>query len=94
MMSNTTTHCIGRSEYGRLGLGDNARDVSRPTEIPILENLIVNHVACGEAVSFAITSEGKVIYFHSKFTRTASSHMDWKVHVQNFSKYGSYLKRS
>ena len=49
---------LGRSEYGRLGLGeDSAEEAVEPTLVPSLANCV--EVACGTAVSYAITEEGQ-----------------------------------
>jgi len=52
------TYCIGRAEYGRLGLGNDATETALPIKIPALSEVKVTRVACGEAVSFAITNDG------------------------------------
>lgn len=49
---------VGRSEYGRLGLGEGAGDARRAAEVPGLEGCL--EVACGTAVSYAVTKEGKL----------------------------------
>lgn len=51
-------YSIGRAEYGRLGLGDDAEETAVPVKVPTLANKKVISVACGEAVSFAVTEEG------------------------------------
>ena len=49
---------LGRSEYGRLGLGeDSAEEAVEPTLVPSLANCV--EVACGTAVSYAVTEEGQ-----------------------------------
>ena len=52
------TYSIGRAEYGRLGLGENAEETSLPTKIAALINTKVSRIACGEAVSFAVSNDG------------------------------------
>jgi len=52
------TYCIGRAEYGRLGLGDGATETPIPLRIPALEEVRVGRVACGEVCSFAISHDG------------------------------------
>ena len=51
-------YVMGRSEYGRLGLGENATDKMLPTELPDFGN--VHTVASGSCCSFAVTDEGKL----------------------------------
>lgn len=51
---------IGRKEYGRLGLGNIANDVEKLTLIKSLEDKNVINISCGEAQSFAVTSDGKL----------------------------------
>ncbi|XP_075211918.1 regulator of chromosome condensation-like [Lycorma delicatula] len=54
------TYALGRREYGRLGLGENCTDASKPTQIPALKNKKCVDIACGSSVSFAVTSDGEV----------------------------------
>lgn len=51
-------YVMGRSEYGRLGLGEDATDKHLPTEVPDFGK--VHTVATGSSCSFAITDEGKL----------------------------------
>lgn len=51
-------YSIGRSEYGRLGLGEGVEETPLPVRITGLKDKKVTSIACGEAVSFAITEEG------------------------------------
>jgi len=51
-------YVMGRSEYGRLGLGENATDKVLPTEVPNISS--VHTVATGSSTSFAITSNGQL----------------------------------
>ena len=53
-----SAYSIGRSEYGRLGLGEKASETSLPVTISTLKGKRVTSVACGEATSFAVTDEG------------------------------------
>jgi len=55
---NGVTYCIGRSEYGRLGLGEKAEETPLPKKIEGLSDMKVQSIACGEAVSFAVTEDG------------------------------------
>ena len=49
---------LGRSEYGRLGLGeDSEEEAVVPTQVTSLDSPAVE-VACGTAVSYAVTEEG------------------------------------
>jgi len=49
---------LGRSEYGRLGLGDGTGDASKATEVTGVNGC--TEVACGTAVSYAVTGDGKL----------------------------------
>jgi len=49
---------LGRSEYGRLGLGEGTSDASKATVVNGVEGCM--EVACGTAVSYAVTGEGKL----------------------------------
>eukprot|EP00794_Sanderia_malayensis_P020427 gene20427-22440_t len=51
-------HCVGRSEYGRLGHGEEATELSIPKQVDSLKKHHVKVVASGEATSFAITDNG------------------------------------
>ncbi len=54
-------HAIGRVEYGRLGLGEESKtDAKVPTPIPALSSKAISDVACGTAVSFAVSNSGEV----------------------------------
>lgn len=50
---------LGRSEYGRLGLGEGAQDATIPTDVPTLAGKTCVEVACGTAVSYAVTEDGE-----------------------------------
>ena len=56
--NNGIVYGVGRSDYGRLGLGQEAKETSEPMKINSLAELKVKHIACGEACSFAVTSTG------------------------------------
>ena len=56
--SNGIVYSVGRSDYGRLGLGQEAKETSEPKKIKDLTELKVKQIACGEACSFAVTSAG------------------------------------
>jgi len=49
---------LGRSEYGRLGLGEGTSDASKATVVNGVAGC--TEVACGTAVSYAVTKEGKL----------------------------------
>ena len=49
--------CLGRSEYGRLGLGEGMGDVSEATTVKGV-GAGCKGVACGTAVSYALGSDG------------------------------------
>eukprot|EP00795_Rhopilema_esculentum_P002594 gene2594-790_t len=51
-------YSVGRAEYGRLGLGDDAKETLEPTKVHGLVNLQIKQIACGEACSFAVSSGG------------------------------------
>lgn len=51
-------YSLGRKEYGRLGMGDNATDLAVPTPIPALQSQKCIEVAAGESVSMAVTESG------------------------------------
>jgi len=52
-------YAIGRSEYGRLGLGEDANeDAEVPTLVPKLAGMKCVEVACGSAVSYAVSDSG------------------------------------
>lgn len=52
-------YAIGRTDYGRLGIGEQKEQVvDTLTEIKELTN--IKQIACGEACSFAVSDEGKV----------------------------------
>lgn len=51
---------IGRTNYGRLGIGDtNEEVIDKLTPINQLDKLNVVLLECGECCSFAVTSDGK-----------------------------------
>ncbi|XP_061393835.1 regulator of chromosome condensation [Musca vetustissima] len=51
---------IGRKDYGRLGLGTVADDVTELKPITALKGKKIVSVSCGEAQSFALTDDGKL----------------------------------
>jgi len=51
-------YAMGRAEYGRLGIGDDAKETSIPVQVTALDSSHIHEVACGEAVSFAVSSKG------------------------------------
>lgn len=56
--SEGNAYSLGRAEYGRLGLGENAEEKSEPTLIPGLPKIA--SVACGASVSYAVSQDGNV----------------------------------
>ena len=51
-------YALGRSEYGRLGLGsEETEDAVSPTNISRLKDCV--EVSCGTAVSYAVTRAGE-----------------------------------
>lgn len=51
-------YSLGRKEYGRLGHGEDGEEKDEPTVVKALENCKCINVACGTAVSMAVTEEG------------------------------------
>ncbi|XP_033495617.1 regulator of chromosome condensation [Epinephelus lanceolatus] len=51
-------YSLGRAEYGRLGLGQDAEEKSEPT--PVMGMEPASGVTCGATVSYAVTREGSV----------------------------------
>ncbi|TKS81872.1 Regulator of chromosome condensation [Collichthys lucidus] len=51
-------YSLGRAEYGRLGLGQQAEEKSEPTPVTGIE--LASRVTCGATVSYAVTREGSV----------------------------------
>lgn len=55
-------YAVGRSDYGRLGLGSGAegagQDAEVPTRVPTLVGVECVEVACGTAVSYAVSRAG------------------------------------
>ncbi|KAH8302184.1 hypothetical protein KR044_003781, partial [Drosophila immigrans] len=58
--NNSKLFAIGRPEYGRLGIGSDVKEVV--DELVAIKQLSGNtvYVSCGEACSYAITSDGKL----------------------------------
>lgn len=56
--NNGIVYSVGRSEYGRLGHGETAKEISEPKKIDTLADVKVKQIACGEACSFAVTKTG------------------------------------
>ena len=51
-------YSFGRVEYGRLGLGEDAKETAVPVKVPKLADKNVKLVACGDSTSYALTKEG------------------------------------
>lgn len=51
-------YSVGRADYGRLGLGENATEQHSPVQVVALRDERVEEVGCGEVVSFAVTQQG------------------------------------
>ena len=60
MTSEGKVYSCGRAEYGRLGVGEDAKETATPVQVTHLDGKQIKEVACGEAVSFAVSSEGDV----------------------------------
>lgn len=58
--SQGRVYSCGRAEYGRLGVGEDAKETATPVPVTALDGMHIKEVACGEAVSFALSSEGDV----------------------------------
>ncbi|KAM4044542.1 regulator of chromosome condensation [Anomaloglossus baeobatrachus] len=56
--SEGNAYSLGRAEYGRLGLGENAIERNEPTLISKLPKIAT--VACGASVSYAVAKDGRV----------------------------------
>ena len=56
--ANPLSWVVCRSEYGRLGLGPGTGDAKVPAPVPALADKTCVEVACGTAVSFAVTDSG------------------------------------
>ncbi|CAG4993042.1 unnamed protein product, partial [Colias eurytheme] len=54
-------YSVGRSEYGRLGLGDRTTDAETLEPIPKLQNKKCVSIAAGTSNSFAVTDSGEVL---------------------------------
>ena len=52
-----SVYTLGRSEYGRLGLGDDIKESSHPQRVPVLSDVL--SVAAGTCVSFALNKHGQ-----------------------------------
>ena len=63
-------YCLGRKEYGRLGMGEINQDLVVPTPIPVLEATKCIEVAAGEAVTFALTENGNLMTSLLVFRKT------------------------
>lgn len=53
-------YSLGRSEYGRLGLGEDTKDVKEPTLVTALKDIPCVSINAGSAVSFAVAKNGIV----------------------------------
>lgn len=56
---------IGRKEYGRLGLGDVAEDVTELSQIESLNDKKIIAISCGAENNFGLSSDGKVYVWGS-----------------------------
>ena len=61
-------YTLGRADYGRLGIGEDAKEQAEPTRVTGLEDKC-KEIAAGGCVSFAITESGMLnepsVYFFS-----------------------------
>lgn len=60
LMEDGSVNVIGRKDYGRLGLGNVKEDVTTLQPINALKAKKITSISCGEAVSFALTEDGKI----------------------------------
>jgi regulator of chromosome condensation len=60
LTTDNKVHAIGRRDYGRLGLGDVAEDVTTLTPVTGLQKQNIVDINCGDCNTFAITKEGKI----------------------------------
>ena len=61
-------YAFGRSEYGRLGLGDKVKDeVKEPRLVSELSEKKCVRINCGTCVSFAVTDEGNFCRYCAHF---------------------------
>lgn len=60
LTNDDKVHAIGRRDYGRLGLGNVAEDVTTLTPINSLQKHDVVDINCGDCNTFAITKDGKI----------------------------------
>lgn len=56
--SSGKVYAMGRAEYGRLGLGEDAKETSTPVLVAALDSNPICKIACGESVSLAVSSKG------------------------------------
>ena len=56
--SEGVVFCLGRSEYGRLGLGEGVGDAAVATVVEGVGSAGCKVVACGTAVSYAVGEDG------------------------------------
>lgn len=60
LTNDNKVHAIGRRDYGRLGLGAVADDVTILTPVTGLQKFDITDINCGDCNTFAITKEGKI----------------------------------
>jgi regulator of chromosome condensation len=60
LTNDNKVHAVGRRDYGRLGLGDVAEDVTTLTPVTGLQKQNIVDINCGDCNTFAITKEGKI----------------------------------
>lgn len=56
--SSGKVYAMGRAEYGRLGSGEDAKETTSPVLVAALEWNPICKIACGEAVSLAVSNKG------------------------------------
>lgn len=56
--SSGKVYAMGRAEYGRLGLGEDAKETTSAVLVAALEWNPICKIACGEAVSLAVSNKG------------------------------------
>uniref|UniRef100_U5EXC8 Putative alpha-tubulin suppressor n=1 Tax=Corethrella appendiculata TaxID=1370023 RepID=U5EXC8_9DIPT len=60
LKNDQKVYCIGRKEYGRLGIGNVDKDVETLTLIKDLADKNIVEIGCGETTSFAVTDTGEL----------------------------------
>lgn len=70
LTNDNQVYSIGRKEYGRLGLGEVAEDVTELTLIESLKDKKIVDISCGAENTLGLTSDGKVYVWGSGTSST------------------------